>query len=197
MREAAIWGMAVAGSLLLHGALVWHSENRFGEQQAVTRTKLASVSVALNTAAQPQQKKSRPRPTPKPPLVPTPAKEAKAPPPQKPPVPESSKPVAESAASKALRAGARRTYLEALVRHINRHKVYPASAMRRRIEGDVKVKFVVETAGHLKRLNVHGGALVLQDAARQAVRDSVPLPEPPDGVLLPLKVEYVMEFVIR
>lgn len=88
-------------------------------------------------------------------------------------------------------------YLARLLAHIERHKRYPRVARRRGLEGRVEVSFRLLGAGNIEGLKAEGTLGPLRRAAEAAVRDSVPLPVPPEGMQLPLEVRFGMVFSLR
>ena len=88
-------------------------------------------------------------------------------------------------------------YLAELRAAIAAQKQYPAMARRRGIEGEVKVSFTLLADGNVRDLQVSGGPRPLRKAARQAVHRALKLPSPPEGVPLPMPVQYAMNFTLE
>lgn len=88
-------------------------------------------------------------------------------------------------------------YKRRLFEHIDAHKIYPPTARRRQLQGQVKVAFTIEPGGGLSNLKVSEGHPQLEEAARQTVQCALPLPLPADGVELPFNFCYRMDFRLR
>lgn len=100
-------------------------------------------------------------------------------------------------AEQALSPAARDAYLQQLLAHIETNKQYPRAARRRHIEGVVMVSFELLADGSYRGLTVSGGHGLLDAAAEDAVKDSVPMPVPPKGMKIPLQVQFEMVFTLR
>lgn len=92
---------------------------------------------------------------------------------------------------------AKELYLRALFAHIEAHKFYPPAARRRQLEGQVRIALTLEADGGVSELRASAGHPLLEAAALQTVRSSLPLPPPAAGVALPLKLSYRMDFRLR
>jgi TonB family protein len=88
-------------------------------------------------------------------------------------------------------------YKRRLFEHIDAHKIYPPSARRRLLEGQVRVAFTIDAAGGLCDLQVSEGHPLLAEAARQTVQCALPLPLPAGEVELPFKFSFRMDFRLR
>lgn len=91
----------------------------------------------------------------------------------------------------------RARYLAALFAHIERHKFYPAVARRQGLEAAVDVSFSLSAVGGVEAINVSNGPKLLRQAAQQSLQHAVPLPLPPAGQSLPMRIEYRMVFALR
>ena len=91
----------------------------------------------------------------------------------------------------------RQRYLANLMAHIEKHKWYPKSARRRRIEGMVHVDFTLFADGSTSDISVKNAAPVLLAAARDAVAKAVPMPPPPAVIDCPMKCEFKMSFNLK
>lgn len=75
-----------------------------------------------------------------------------------------------------------RAYMMRLHDRIASHRVYPPQALRRREEGDVRLRVLLARDGRLLGiLNLAEASLNLTEAARQAVSDAAPFDPPPKG----------------
>lgn len=77
-----------------------------------------------------------------------------------------------------------KSYADDLLRHIAKHKHYPASALKRREQGVAVVQFSLDGTGRLISLHLmeSSGHRTLDRAAMQTLRSAQPLPLPPDGL---------------
>jgi periplasmic protein TonB len=84
----------------------------------------------------------------------------------------------------AAEARAKASWEKALVSHLNRYKRYPRTARRRRIEGDVRVRFGVDRAGQISAAAVvaSSGFAALDEEALAVLQRASPLPAPPAQV---------------
>lgn len=89
-------------------------------------------------------------------------------------------------------------YLGLLRRLIEQELVYPASAQRLGLTGQVEVVFGIEADGTLEtgHLDVVGGSeeVILRDAALQTIRGIGRFPPPPRGAM---RVSVPVLFVLR
>ena len=60
----------------------------------------------------------------------------------------------------------------AWVQFLSVHLVYPAKAIRKKVEGTVLIGFIVETDGSLSEIKVISGPELLQDAALKVIKES-------------------------
>lgn len=214
-REWGGWVIAVAISLLLHGLLLLHpstlisaTDGRAERQAGLTRVSFRTMPRPVPPPRDPPE----PVPTPKPQLQPRLRPVTKPAPPSierlssQAAVPE---PVASPAApapaahqprgDPRLADRARRNYLGLLVAHIERYKRYPRAARRRRLQGVVRVSFVLRGNGGIAALRVDQESAhpVLAQAAVQTVRSALPLPAAPEEVECPMRVSFGMAFTLR
>lgn len=75
---------------------------------------------------------------------------------------------------------------------IRRKLVYPEYARQKRIEGRVKVQFVVKRDGNVSDLKVYqsSGSELLDEAAILAVRKASPLPKPPTSAKIVIPISF-------
>jgi len=91
----------------------------------------------------------------------------------------------------------RERYLSDVLAHIEHHKWYPKIARRMGLEGEVKVRFVLQADGSAKNLHIENGPEALMNAARRTVERSLPLPRPPKKVDCPIDCEFNMRFSLN
>ena len=84
----------------------------------------------------------------------------------------------------AAAARAKASWEKALASHLNRYKRYPRTARRRRIEGDVRVRFAVDRTGQISAAAVvaSSGFAALDEEALAVLQRASPLPAPPAQV---------------
>jgi protein TonB len=89
------------------------------------------------------------------------------------------------------------SYLDMVKLKIESRKRYPQSAKARRIEGRVKVSFIVAADGSVRDVSISKGAgdSELNIAALNAVRDAAPFPRPPANLFKgDLSLDLVLVF---
>lgn len=88
----------------------------------------------------------------------------------------------------------RQQYLHELMSHIEAFKFYPRAARRRYLEGTVKISFRVIDDGSCEQLMLDGDHSALVKAARSALESAMPLPAPPEDIVLSEKIEFAMVY---
>ncbi len=213
------WGLAIALSVFVHGAVLYQASVEQGREDGVQTRE--AVRLSFRSVASPAMPASKavetPVPVPEKPKPPKPKRptaeriEPVEPPPEetppeaKPEPAEVSAPVTSDQAADAVAelaqaaslAKARQRYAQELMAHIERHKFYPPIARRRGVEGRVQVSLMVVEAGGVSGLRCTSGPALLQSAACNAVSAALPLPPPPEGLSLPLPVSFGMEFSLK
>ena len=89
------------------------------------------------------------------------------------------------------------SYLDMVKLKIESRKRYPQSARTRRIEGRVKVSFILASDGSVRDVTISRGARdsELNIAALNAVRDAAPFPRPPSNLFKgDLSLDLVLVF---
>ena len=94
-------------------------------------------------------------------------------------------------------ASLKQDYFSTLLTHIEGHKYYPRSARRRGIEGVIQVSFRLMANGTIAALVTTGGTLILRRAAKQSVKNALPLPHCPHEISCPMQVSYDMQFKLN
>jgi periplasmic protein TonB len=195
--------VALVISLLFHGVFFLTTGSVAGNsEQAPAQRKVTRVSFRSEVAPQapplPQPKVPEPKIEPKK----NKAKKQRKPEPKvevpKPPsAPTAEAKVAGTVDDQAFIEKARQKYLRQLMAHIEGYKNYPKAARRRRIEGDVKVAFTLQSEGRVASLSAGGAHALLNDAANAAVIAAQPMPQPPETVKLPWQISFTMRFTIK
>ncbi len=83
-----------------------------------------------------------------------------------------------------------------LVQRINRQKRYPRQALRRGIEGDVKVKAMIHPDGTLATAEILSGNKQFKASSLQAISRALPFP-PPVAVSTPITVSFIIHYTIN
>ncbi|RMH60576.1 MAG: energy transducer TonB [Zetaproteobacteria bacterium] len=91
----------------------------------------------------------------------------------------------------------RQRYLAKIKHIIEAHKRYPNVARRRRMTGDVRIRFELLASGEVRHVSTEGGCRILQHAAMATVREVLPLPPPPPFFRTPWRGELVMRYRLR
>ncbi len=72
-------------------------------------------------------------------------------------------------------------YFNKIRNTINKNKSYPKRAVRRKIQGDVKVKFTISPSGDLISYEIIDGKTIFHNSVANAIKNSFPL-KTPNGV---------------
>ncbi|MBI3873544.1 MAG: TonB family protein, partial [Arcobacter sp.] len=73
-------------------------------------------------------------------------------------------------------------YFSLLKQAIDSHKYYPQNALRRAIEADVEVKFIISSSGELISILAINGNKVFQASVKEAIESTFPF-APPKNLL--------------
>ena len=88
-------------------------------------------------------------------------------------------------------------YFTLIKQKINDNKKYPKKAVRRGIQGIVKVQFIVSKDGKLLSINILEGKKVFYKSIKRAIRDSFPINPPKDIFIkqfnVTLKIVYKLQ----
>ncbi|KEI73109.1 energy transducer TonB [Endozoicomonas elysicola] len=83
-----------------------------------------------------------------------------------------------------------------LIQRINQQKRYPRQALRRGLEGDVKIKAMIHPDGTLATAEILSGDKRFKTSSLQAVSRALPFP-PPVAVLKPITVSFIIHYTIN
>lgn len=145
--------------------------------------------------------KPKPKPRPPKPVEPKPQLKPQDQPPQdSPPAPVAAadaKPAAAQQAAVSAPSKATRSWQSQLLSHLARYKRYPEDARRRGIEGQVRLRFVLDGKGQVLSyaLAERSGSASLDRATLEMIRRAQPLPAPPAEMLQNGQLEIVAPFV--
>lgn len=113
------------------------------------------------------------------------------------PEPVKPAPIAPSAASQARERDEFNAYLIDLMRHLKRHKKYPSSLKKAKVEGKVTLRFTLDAFGRVvaSAVSVGSGNAELDQAAMSMLARANPLPAMPkslkkDQQTLAIPIEY-------
>lgn len=103
----------------------------------------------------------------------------------------------EVAAARGEQQDLRLRYIESLLRQIEAKKYYPSTARRRGIQGRIKVNFTLYDAGDIRDIRIAGESELLKRVSREALEQALPFAAAPEGVVLPLAVQYIMDYSLN
>jgi protein TonB len=103
-------------------------------------------------------------------------------------------PVAQARPQQINRGQLRQHYLARIMQLIKVHKLYPYSARRRHIEGDVQISFSLDANGQPSHIQINGKHTVLERASRQAIADAQPFPPVPKAIGSSIRIEFTMQY---
>jgi periplasmic protein TonB len=207
-RDYMVWLAGIGLSLLLHASLLIQSGAQFGAENASEAK--APLITRLNFYQQPTiQTEKVQKSTPIKPIKKQKKTVAKADIKQQVKEPKVKKVEQQLVQAKPQNQGQlsenkvamlikkQEVYMQRLLAHIENRKYYPRSARSRGIEGNVLVSFELMADGGIKSLLVAGGRSILQNATRQAILNSIPLPLPPLELSVPRKIEFSIQYLLQ
>lgn len=138
-----------------------------------------------------------PRPAVAPPApVAAPAPEPSAP--ASPALPAAEPPPAPTAPPPAADPAPYGDYVGRMHDRIAQRRIYPPQSIRRREEGDVRLRVLVATDGRLLHIqNLEEASVLLTKAARNAVENSAPFDPPPPGTASDTQIAFDVTVVFR
>ncbi|MFK0572654.1 TonB family protein [Endozoicomonas sp.] len=98
--------------------------------------------------------------------------------------------------AESLTRNAMKRWQSDLVQRINRQKRYPRQALRRGLEGDVKVKAMIQPDGSLAAAEILSGDKRFKTSSLQAISRALPFP-PPVAVSNPITVSFTIHYSIN
>jgi len=98
--------------------------------------------------------------------------------------------VAEQNRIKLLRS----QYLARVMAELEAHKVYPYSARRRHLEGNIDISFMIETSGRINHVEISGDSGVLRASSMDALQASGPFPPLPKELTTPIRCHCIMQY---
>ena len=88
-------------------------------------------------------------------------------------------------------------YFSLLQARIESRKYYPRSARKQGIEGSVDVSFRLFKDGEVRDISTSGAHRLLNHAASQAIKKSLPFPAAPDSIVLPKTIHFSMHYDLK
>ena len=88
-------------------------------------------------------------------------------------------------------------YFSLLQARIESCKYYPRSARKQGIEGNVDISFRLLKGGEVRDISTSGAHRLLNHAASQAIKKSLPFPAPPDSIVLPKTIHFSMHYDLK
>lgn len=88
-------------------------------------------------------------------------------------------------------------YFSLLQARIESRKYYPRSARKQGIEGSVDVSFRLLKDGEVRDITTTGAHRLLNNAASQAIKKSLPFPAAPDSIVLPKTIHFSMHYDLK
>lgn len=95
----------------------------------------------------------------------------------------------------ANKANAMTAWVSDLKQRINQHRRYPRQALRRGLEGDVKIQAVIQADGELVTADMLSGDRRFRSSSLKALSRALPFP-PPLGTLAPVTVSFSIHYAI-
>jgi len=83
--------------------------------------------------------------------------------------------------SKKIKETLKQKYFSKIKDSINRNKIYPKRAIKRNMQGDVKVKFTISKYGELLNIDILDGKTIFYKSVKTAIQNSFPI-IPDDGL---------------
>ncbi len=91
----------------------------------------------------------------------------------------------------------KRAYFQLVKNTIEKHKYYPQNALRRGIECDIKVKFIISQMGQLVSLELIEGNRIFHESVKEAIQSSFPLLPPKNLLAENEVVSLVISYTIN
>lgn len=90
----------------------------------------------------------------------------------------SHKATGKEAATSSQKASLKKKFLRHVKSNIQKNKKYPRVAVRRGIEGHVRIVFDIQKSGAVTNIRISGGHITLQKASKSAIQRSFPIAVP-------------------
>lgn len=85
--------------------------------------------------------------------------------------------------TKEIQETLKQKYFSKIKNSINKNKIYPKRAIKRDMQGDVKVKFIISKYGELLNIDILDGRTIFHKSVRKAIENSFPI-RPEDGLFI-------------
>jgi len=90
----------------------------------------------------------------------------------------------------------KKRYFNDIKTRINKNKSYPKRAIRRGVQGDTKVKFILSSKGELLSFKILEGKKIFNGSVQKAIKNSFPFLAPQDlfseDIILTLTIKYTL-----
>ena len=98
--------------------------------------------------------------------------------------------------TKALEAK-RNLFIEQMRQAIDKNKIYPNSARRRAIEGEVKMSFTLQADGSVRDVQMLLGKSIFEDSAKEAIAKSFPLHVEKELFSFPKEFQITLVYTLK
>jgi protein TonB len=98
--------------------------------------------------------------------------------------------------TKALEAK-RNLFIEQMRQAIDKNKIYPNSARRRAIEGEVKMSFTLQADGSVRDIQILLGKSIFEDSAKEAITKSFPLHGEKELFSFPKEFQITLVYTLK
>ena len=92
---------------------------------------------------------------------------------------------------------AQKQFYDKLKRIINKNKSYPKKAIKRDIQGVVKVSFILQSNGNVKDIQIISGKRVFKKSVIKAIKNSFPIEVDSSLFLFPEKFTIKLSFILN
>jgi len=91
----------------------------------------------------------------------------------------------------------RKQYLAAIMSAIEAHKIYPYSARRRHLQGNIDISFMIDSSGQISDIRINGKFSTLKASSMDALQDSRPFPPLPKEMTTPIRFHCIMKYQLN
>lgn len=91
----------------------------------------------------------------------------------------------------------RNLFIEQMRQAIDKNKIYPNSARRRAIEGEVKMRFTLQADGSVRDIQMLLGKSIFEDSAKEAIAKSFPLHGEKELFSFPKEFQITLVYTLK
>lgn len=91
----------------------------------------------------------------------------------------------------------RNLFIEQMRQAIDKNKIYPNSARRRAIEGEVKMSFTLQADGSVHGIEMVAGKSIFEDSAKEAIAKSFPLRVEKELFSFPKEFQITLVYTLK